>query len=142
MTDLDPSASSSLIPVSSAASSPRPLARSTVYGPAVFGTVRVDDPRALAELRAARAPAVPAAPPRAVASGQIEAAPVPTPTPRLAIAGAVLAVLMPPLGCVVSALALGRIVQGQPRPPGEALAAFGLALSVIAMTIAIAVAAS
>ena len=140
MTDLDPSASSSLIPVSSAASSPRPRARSTVYGPAVFGTVRVDDPRALAELRAARAPAVPAAPPRAVASGQIEAAPVPT--PRLAIAGAVLAVLMPPLGCVVSALALGRIVQGQPRPPGEALAAFGLALSVIAMTLAIAVAAS
>ena len=142
MTDLDPSASSSSIPLSSSsgASSPRSAPRATVYGPAVFGTVRVDDPRALAELRAARAPAVPAAAPRAVASGQIVTAAAPT--PRLAIVGLILALIVPPLGCVVSALALGRIVQGRPRPPGEALAGFGLALSVIAMTIAIAVAAS
>ncbi len=132
-----------------ARTAPAPDPRATVYGPAIVGTIRVDDPRAPAALRAAHPPAVPAPPPQPVyqavpmalawqqapASGQIE---VPRPrVPRLAVVGAMLAVTVPPIGCVVSAVALGRILAATPRPRGETLAALSIAASIVAMAAAL-----
>lgn len=100
--------------------------RATVYGPAVAATARVDDPAAVAALAALPRPAIP----RPV----LTAPPAPpAPRPRLAIAGLILSVMAPPIGLVVSAAALTRILERRPRPPGEALAVLGVAVSVIAL---------
>ncbi len=105
--------------------------RATVYGPAVLGTVQVDDPQTLAAIAALRAPAIPRPPP--------VAAPPPR-TSRLAVAGALLAIPLAPVGLVISAIALARILAARARLRGEALAVFGVAASVIAMTAALAIA--
>jgi hypothetical protein len=107
--------------------------RATVYGPAVLATVQVQDPQAVAALAALAAPAVPrpvfAAPP---------APPAPPPRARLATVGLVLAFALPPLGLLVSAVALTQILEARPRPPGEAHAVLGVAVAVIALTAALA----
>lgn len=118
---------------------PGPAPRATVYGPAVLGTVRVDDPRALAALHRARPPAMPRPTP---APAPVPRPVVPPGIPRLAIIGAVLAAVAPPVGCVVSAIALGRIVAARPRPPGEGLAALALTGSILAMAALVAVVAT
>ncbi len=113
--------------------------RATVYGPAVLRTARVDDPQAIAALHAARAPAIPAAPPCPFPPMPVPpplAPPFATPrpgTPPLVLVGAALAIALPPVGCVVSAYALGRILEATPRPRGELLAVMAVALSMIAM---------
>ncbi|HVV83511.1 MAG TPA: hypothetical protein VHE35_10585, partial [Kofleriaceae bacterium] len=84
--------------------------RRTVYGPSVFGTVRVDDPGAVAALHRLRAPEVPRPeaapapyPPYPTPAGARVPATVvvvdaSAPVPALAIAGAALAVPLPPVG--------------------------------------------
>lgn len=106
--------------------------RATVYGPAVLGTVQIDDPHTLAAVAALRAPAIPRPPPIA--------APPPPRTSRLAIIGAALALPLPPLGLIVSTVALARILGAHPRRRGEALAVLGVAASVIALVAALAIA--
>lgn len=105
--------------------------RATVYGPAVLATVQVHDPQAVAALAALPAPAVP----RPV----IAAPRAPSPRrARLATVGLVLAFVAPPLGLLVSAVALTQILEQRPRPPGEARAVLGVAVAVIALTAALA----
>jgi hypothetical protein len=101
--------------------------RATVYGPAVIATLKVDDPRAVASLAALRVPAIPRPAP--------VAAP-PLPRSRLAVVGAALAIALAPLGLIVSAIALTRILESRPRPRGEALAVLGVAASVLTMAAA------
>lgn len=105
--------------------------RATVYGPAVIGTLQVTDPRAIAALAALRVPEIPRPPP--------VAAPPPR-TSRLAVVGAALALPLPPLGLIVSTIALVRIVGDRARRRGEAVAVLGVAASVIALAAALAVA--
>ncbi|MBK7076551.1 MAG: hypothetical protein IPH44_30090 [Myxococcales bacterium] len=106
--------------------------RATVYGPAVVGTLQVTDPRAIASLAALRVPEIPRPPPIA--------APPPPRTSRLAITGAALALPLPPLGLIVSTIALIQILAARPRRRGEAVAVLGVAASVIALAAALAVA--
>ena len=106
--------------------------RATVYGPAIVGTLKVDDPRVIASLAALRGPEIPRPPP--------VAAPPPPRTSRLAIIGAALALPLPPLGLIVSTIALVRIVGARARRRGEAVAVLGVAASVIALAAALAVA--
>ena len=86
--------------------------RATVYGPAVVGTLQVTDPRAIASLAALRVPEIPRPPPIAA----------------------------PPLGLIVSTIALIQILAARPRRRGEAVAVLGVAASVIALAAALAVA--
>lgn len=105
--------------------------RATVYGPAVLGTMKVDDPRAIAAL-AGLAPAIPRPPP--------VAAPPPARRPRLVAIGLALAPL-PPLGLVLSTVALAGILARRPRPPGEAAAVLGVVLGTLALVVALVLAA-
>ena len=69
----------------------------------------------------------------------IAAPPLPR-TSRLAITGAALALPLPPLGLIVSTIALIQILPAPPRRRGEAVAVLGVAASVIALAAALAVA--
>lgn len=103
--------------------------RGTMYGPAINGTVRATDDEA-AMLRALRAPAMPR---------PVVAAPPVLRWSRLAIAGAALAVTLPPAGLVVSSIALAELLRGRVRARGENLALAGVVAAVLAITAWIAV---
>ena len=115
----------------------------TVYGPAVLGTMRVDDPADVAALQRLRAPAMPRAapspyppmpvPPPPAVAGTI--APRRPPMPELVALGAALAIVAAPVGLVVSTIALRRIVRADPRPAGELLALLSIAASVLTMLV-------
>lgn len=105
----------------------------TVYGPAVAGTVRLDE-RSAEILAALRAPSMPRpAPAAAPVSGMIDRR---RDGSRLALLGLALALAAPPVGLVVSAVTLAKILGGRWQPRGSNLALTGVVAAVLALTAA------
>jgi|GEM_PF-3511819 len=107
-----------------------PVTRGTMYGPAIAGTLRVDE-RSAAVLAALHPPTLPRPLP-------LPAPPATHPAPRplsiLAVVGLALAIPASPVGLVVSAIALGGLLSGRVRARGEHLALAGVVVSVLMLT--------
>lgn len=106
----------------------------TVYGPAVLGTMKVDDPDAIASLAALRAPAMPRPAPVPVVEAPAPVyptLPMVAPLPWTVTAAAALAVPLPPVGLGLAIAALRGLRRGAPHPRGETVAVLALVVSVL-----------